>query len=165
MKQVRIRAAERRDFEAILAITEEGRPGVSALTQAELDAMLAMPSSLLVAEAGGEIAGYLITYPVGAAYDGEEFVWFSDHYRDYLYIDQVAVGAGWRRAHVGTRLYQTAEEMAATQGLTSITCEVNLEPPNPVSVAFHTRVGFREVGTLETRDGRRVSLLRKEIGR
>jgi predicted GNAT superfamily acetyltransferase len=30
---------------------------------------------------------------------------------------------------------------------TGIVCEVNLDPPNPASDAFHAALGFAEVGT------------------
>jgi predicted GNAT superfamily acetyltransferase len=34
-----------------------------------------------------------------------------------------------------------------------VTCEVNLDPPNPRSLAFHERLGFREVGRQATKGG------------
>ena len=43
------------------------------------------------------------------------------------------------------------------------TCEVNLEPSNPRSLAFHRRCGFIEVGSMKTTDGRRVVLLQKDV--
>jgi uncharacterized protein len=39
-------------------------------------------------------------------------------------------------------LFRRAEAL----GHRRITCEVNLRPPNPVSDAFHARLGFTEVG-------------------
>lgn len=41
-----------------------------------------------------------------------------------------------------------------------VTCEVNIRPPNPESLAFHDRQGFVEVGTQETEDGRKTVSLR-----
>jgi predicted GNAT superfamily acetyltransferase len=37
-------------------------------------------------------------------------------------------------------------------GLREVTCEVNLEPPNPRSLAFHDRLGFVQVGELVTKN-------------
>lgn len=34
-----------------------------------------------------------------------------------------------------------------------MTAEVNVEPPNPVSTAFHTSMGFAEVGRQDTYGG------------
>ncbi len=35
-------------------------------------------------------------------------------------------------------------------------CEVNLEPPNPVSDAFHEALGFTEVGRAAIHDGKKL---------
>ena len=162
MNQITIRAARQQDFDAILAINAEGQPGVSALTRAELVSALES-GSVWVAEGTTGLAGYLVAYRSDAVYDGEEFAWFQSRYSPFLYIDQVAVAPQQRRAAVGFQLYQTVERAAREQGLFALVCEVNLEPPNPISLAFHTRNDFHEVGVLDTRDGRKVTLLLKRL--
>ncbi|MHB1091087.1 MAG: hypothetical protein ACYC06_04325 [Ilumatobacteraceae bacterium] len=46
---------------------------------------------------------------------------------------------------------------------TLLTCEVNLQPPNPDSLRFHQRLGFGEVGQQESKPGLIVSLLAKRL--
>ncbi|HEX6780234.1 MAG TPA: GNAT family N-acetyltransferase [Ktedonobacterales bacterium] len=157
-----IRTARQQDFAAILAINAEGQPGVSTLTHSELVSALAT-GAVWVAEGTAGLAGYLIAYRSDAVYDGEEFAWFQSRYSPFLYIDQVAVASQQRRAAVGFQLYQKVERAAREQGVFSLVCEVNLDPPNPVSLAFHTRNDFHEVGVLDTRDGRKVTLLLKRL--
>jgi uncharacterized protein len=41
---------------------------------------------------------------------------------------------------------------AREDGYTHIACEVNSDPPNPASEAFHAQLGFTEIGT-ETLSG------------
>ncbi len=41
---------------------------------------------------------------------------------------------------------QSLINMARADGHTKIVCEVNLDPPNPGSDAFHDQMGFVEVG-------------------
>ncbi|HEX5692557.1 MAG TPA: GNAT family N-acetyltransferase, partial [Roseiflexaceae bacterium] len=96
-------------------------------------------------------------------YDGEEFGWFREHFAHFLYVDQVAIAEAARRLGVGAQLYAAAETFARERGLDRILCEVNLEPPNPISLAFHERQGFAEVGVMSTGDGRIVSLRVKEM--
>lgn len=162
MNPTNIRTARQQDFEAILAINAEGQPGVSALTYSELISALAS-GSVWVAVGTAGLAGYLIAYRSDAVYGGEEFAWFQSRYSPFLYIDQVAVAEQHRRAAVGFQLYQKAENAAREQGVSLLVCEVNLDPPNPVSLAFHTRNDFREVGILDTQDGRKVTLLLKRL--
>ena len=163
MDVLTMRPALDQDFERIIAINAAGCPGVCALTLAELAAIQVDAPLFNVAEIDRELVGYVIAYLDANAYDGEEFNWFKRHFARFLYIDQIAVAQSARRAGVGAQIYQQLEQHARQQTLTSLTCEVNLEPPNPVSLAFHTRQRFVEVGTLATSDGRAVSLRRKEL--
>ena len=61
-------------------------------------------------------------------------------------------------------LYDHATALAQTMGIKNLTCEVNLAPPNPRSLAFHHRQGFQEMAQQMTDGGlKRVSLLRKTV--
>jgi uncharacterized protein len=160
-----IRPAQDQDFERIIMINQAGWPGVSPLALAELAAIRADAPLFEVAEIGRELTGYVIAYVDTDIYDGEEFSWFKRHFARFLYIDQIAVALSARRAGVGARMYQLLQQHAREEQLTSLTCEVNLEPLNLVSLAFHSRQRFVEVGTLATSDGRTVSLRRKELGK
>ncbi len=153
-----IRGATPGDHEAILAINAEGVPGVSAFDAAKLARLAAAADPLLVAVRDGNVAAYLIAFRPEAAYEGTCFQWFREHHPRSLYIDQVAVGSDWRRSGVASELYTALEIAAREHGLDALTCEVNLDPPNPQSMAFHSVLGFREVATLHVPDGRRVSL-------
>jgi predicted GNAT superfamily acetyltransferase len=37
-----------------------------------------------------------------------------------------------------------------------VTLEVNLRPANPVSVAFHEKMGYRAIGVREYDDGKKI---------
>ncbi|MEX2466406.1 MAG: GNAT family N-acetyltransferase [Gemmatimonadota bacterium] len=153
-----IRRASPADHEEILVINAEGVPGVSELDAPKLDRLSAEADPLLVAVQDGRVAAYLIAFRPDAVYEGTCFRWFREHHASFLYIDQVAVGARWRRSGAASALYSALEAEARQLGLVALTCEVNLDPPNPESMAFHDLLGFREVATLDVPDGRRVSL-------
>ena len=158
-----IREARREDRAAILAINAAGQPGVAPLTSHELDAISARRTRCWIAEDAGRVSGYLIAYAAGDVYDGEEFAWFQREYASFLYVDQIAVAPAYQHRGVGAALYRAAVEYAVAHSFPLLTCEVNLEPPNPVSLRFHHALGFREVGNLHTEDGRTVALLRLDL--
>ena len=163
---VTFRAARPEDHREILEINREGQPGVVALDLAELRRLDALADYLKVLEVGGEISGYLIAFMRETEYDGEEFGWFRTNYPEpFLYVDQIAVSSRSRKKGLGQALYDDAEAFAMRKLISRLTCEVNLEPPNPVSLEFHLRIGFSEIGRLNTRDGRAVALLSKNITR
>jgi predicted GNAT superfamily acetyltransferase len=60
---------------------------------------------------------------------------------------------------VGTLLYREMFEFAAASAVDLVTCEFDVDPPNPASERFHAGFGFREVGRQWVADGRKqVSL-------
>jgi hypothetical protein len=161
--KLNFRPARTEDFGTILAINEEGYPGVVRLTLAELTAVLNNASFFYITEMHSWVVGYVIAYTDQDVYDGAEFLWFQRHLANFLYIDQIAIAGSARQAGVGSLFYGFVEQFARQHGLASLVCEVNLEPPNPVSLNFHARNNFVEVGIMETSDGRKVSLRRKDL--
>jgi uncharacterized protein len=138
-------------------------PGVGELKQAEIDDCFARATLFRVAERDLEVCAYLLALAPGFDAIGDEYAWFSDRSIDFLYVDQIAVATRARGLGVGTALYADVEREARARGLARITCDVNLRPMNPESLAFHARHGFREVGRMEVRDGRFVALLEKPL--
>jgi predicted GNAT superfamily acetyltransferase len=57
---------------------------------------------------------------------------------------------------LGTALYEDLFAFARAEGRQTVTCEVNLDPPNPGSLRFHRRFGFEDVDTQATKGGQVV---------
>ena len=83
----------------------------------------------------------------------------------FLYIDRIVVGRAYQRAGLGAALYADLLEFAAQRGVERLVCEVDIEPLNVASDAFHRRRGFVEVGTQWLALGtKRVSLREYLLG-
>jgi uncharacterized protein len=160
---ISIREIRSGDLEAVRRINAESSPGVSFLAMDSLVRLTAGATLAWVAAAGQDIAAYLIGFAAEAIYDGEEFAWFKQRRRDFIYVDQIATATSFRGQGIGRMLYSEVEGWAASRSCRAVSCEVNLEPPNPQSLAFHRRCGFIEVGSLKTKDGRWVVLLQKDV--
>jgi hypothetical protein len=141
-----IRDAARADWPAILSLNEESVHFLSPMDEARLAQLAAAACYLRVIEDSGKIAAFLMAFRKGDAYDGTNFAWFSERYDDFLYVDRVVVAPDFRGLKLADRFYDDLEAFARARGVSRITCEVNAEPPNPVSLRFHERRGFREVG-------------------
>ncbi len=162
--RVSVRRARPQDAAPIASVNAEGVPGVTPMGAEAVARAMGAATLFLVAEADGAVQGYLIAYDPEREYDGEEFLWFRERGRDFLYVDQIAVSARARGAGVGRALYDEAAREAAARGLASLVCEVNIEPPNPQSMAFHERLGFSEIGRLKVRlHERYVALMRRPL--
>jgi predicted GNAT superfamily acetyltransferase len=65
---------------------------------------------------------------------------------------------------VARALYADAERLAAAERMHVLCCEVNLDPPNPGSMAFHERLGFAPAGeAIDRRNGKRVRYLSRPV--
>ncbi len=158
-----LRAATRADAPAILSINRDGVPGVSALGLSDVERFHGMSPFFRVAERAGVLVAYLIGVGSEADYDGEEFLWFSSRFPDFVYVDQVAVAREARGTGAASALYADLERFAAERGSPLLTLEINLRPENRPSLVFHERHRFSEIDRLETADGRLVSLRTKSI--
>ncbi|MEM9531841.1 MAG: GNAT family N-acetyltransferase [Pseudomonadota bacterium] len=160
---VTIRAATDRDMPWVLNQNNEAAPAVNALSMDQLSQLVSKTSAFRIAEIDGRPVGFLLAMTEGADYGSMNFQWFKAHYDQFVYIDRVVIAASSRRLGVGRVLY--ADIHSYTERTAPVlTCEVNLHPPNPGSVRFHSVYGFREVGQQDTEGGaKRVSLLALEV--
>ena len=123
-----------------------------------------MSDMFVVAEVNGELAAFLIAIREGQPYDSENYVWFSEKYPQFLYIDRIVIDEPFRAAGLGRALYQAVKDRAIETGVKVVTCEVDTIPYNETSLKFHEAMGFREVGEQIIRGGAiKVSLKACEL--
>ena len=80
----------------------------------------------------------------------------------FVYVDRIVVDDSQRGLGLAAHLYRDLFDRARAVGHDRIVCEVNLEPPNPGSDAFHAKMGFVEVGRAKLEpDGKRVRYYEK----
>ncbi len=149
MANIKILKAEPRHYPHILALNKEL---VHFLAEMDLQTMLDIGGEcelFLAIEVDDQFAGFLMAMTKGKAYEGVNYKWFEEAYDSFLYIDRVVLAPAVHGLGVGTAVYQYVFDYAKTQGIPRITAEIDIAPPNPVSLAFHKAKGFEEVGILE----------------
>ncbi len=150
----------------VLEINNANTPAVSQLTIKELEfnVLHSLYAIVITDSTEVEALAFCVTFAPGAPYASPNYLWFSNTYDDFVYLDRIAVAAPHQNRGLGALLYQTIEGyMVRDNTAPLLTCEVNLQPPNPGSLRFHARIGFIEVGQQETKPGIVVSLLAKKI--
>jgi predicted GNAT superfamily acetyltransferase len=143
------------DHQDVLDLNERHVELLSPLDEGRLAALLAVAENASVIDADGAFAGFVITFAAGSAYDGENFAWFTERYDDFCYLDRVVIHEDFRRRGLGSAVY---DELESTCGRPLFALEVNLDPPNVASLAFHSARGYTEVGQRDS-GGHLVSLL------
>ncbi len=160
-----IRDVEADDVDWLLALNNASTPHVNELTRPELEALLADAAYARLVIADGMASGALIVLPPGCGYESVHYRWFSKRFDHFLYVDRVMIAETAAGRGLGRTLYEDLEAFAKAQRAPLITLEVNAEPPNPRSMAFHERLGFLPVGELEHEGGnKRVVLMAKPLG-
>lgn len=155
-----------RDVKDLVAINNDGYPAVPLVDETDMSSLLDMSSLAIGAEDdGGRLVGFVLAMDPGLAYESENYTFFEAHYQNHLYIDRVVLAEAARGKGVGSLLYEAIFEKARADGREHVTCEVNLEPPNPGSLRFHRRWGFEDVGQQPTKGGAVVvQLLHAPVG-
>ena len=160
---MKIERATAADHPDILALNESGLPHVNRISAGDLAKFAAQSCYFRITREDEKLAGFLLAFSQRASYHSPNFLWFRDRYPRFVYIDRIVVAPSRRRSGIGRLLYADLESVAYALAL-DLTCEVNLDPPNPGSLAFHQRFGFCEVGRQRTDDGAKlVCLMSKEL--
>src|SRR5579871_2162535 len=163
VKGVHIRDAEEGDEAFILALNAASTPAVADMSAPDYREIAAAAHRVLIAEAGGVRAGFVILIHPDAPYPSDNYAWFEERFERHLYIDRTAIEAVAQGLGVGQALYREALKIAAANGDQRLTAEVNVEPPNPQSMRFHEAFGFRCLMSRPSRSGKVVAMLERPL--
>lgn len=160
-----LRDAAEADQPVILALNEADVTATSPLGLERLRSLLRVAFRARVAGNPGEPDGFLLAFDERASYESPNFLWFREHYSRFVYIDRVIVAPRARRSGLGRAFYLDLISAARQAGHTVMACEVNVDPPNPGSDAFHASLEFSEVGRAVLKEsGKTVRYLARIIG-
>lgn len=168
----RLRPFAESDLDAVLALNNAAVPHVNALTVDDWREILGDADCVLIAETGeprdgpvpGNPGGVLVAVPPGTGYDSANYRWLGERFDDFLYIDRIVIAETARGFGLGRLLYEALAARGRERGVARLVCEVNVEPPNPGSIAFHERMGFRAIGDqLNPQSGKTVRYFEKPL--
>lgn len=152
------------DLDEVLALNNQAGPGIMEIGQERLSLLERQAHYFRVALIEGRIAGFLVAFEPAAEYDSPNYRWFGDRYGSsgFVYIDRVVVAPGCRRHGVGRVMYADLLSYAEIRQ-PMLTTEVFIEPKDDIAMVFFTTQNFTEVGQQALPNGRRVSLMAKEL--
>lgn len=149
------------DLAALNALNDAHAAEVNALAPAAFAALVRQAfAARMLDAADGRPAGFCLALSHATPTQGPNHGWFQDRLPAFAYVDRVVVDAACRGQGIARALYADLVARARAAGLPVLACEVNLDPPNPVSMAFHETFGFTEAGiATDPRNGKRVRYL------
>ena len=155
-----LRPIEPRDHAAVLELNHRNVELLAPMDEQRLAQLMTWADRADVIQAQTEaVAGFVFTFAPGTAYDSENYRWFGEHWGDgFYYLDRIVLADSHRRLGLGRQVYDELEQVAAAYG--RMVLEVNVEPANEPSLAFHYARGYVDVAELGE-PGKRVVLMEK----
>lgn len=152
------------DLDRVVEINTANVPEVGPADRAHLVHLFTESAIALVDETDGVIVGFCIVFAPGAAYASVNYRWFMEHRPTSMYLDRVAFDAAFVGRGLGSAMYAEVDRVIRTDApdATGLSLEVNVDPPNEPSLAFHRKLGFVEIGR-QLSKGIEVSLMERPI--
>ncbi len=148
------------DLNWVHALNRAHETELSPLSPEEMRAHLSGATYARQAEGGA----FLIAHDETAAYQSPNFLWHKARFDRFLYVDRVATAATHRRRGLAAALYRDLFAFAEARGTPRVVAEINSDPPNPESDAFHAALGFVTVGEAFLADrGKTVRYIAREF--
>ena len=146
-----LRAIRAEDLPQFLALNNAHAAELSLLAPEELAHLVDRAFLAIRTEA----AAFLLAFDQDAAYASPNFLWMRRRFDRFVYIDRVVVAQQARGLGLARQLYGAVLAAARRSGHGRVVCEVNSEPPNLASDAFHRAMGFAEIGNAALDGGRK----------
>jgi predicted GNAT superfamily acetyltransferase len=151
------------DADRILGLNNEHAAETSSLDLSAAEHLLAM--CFYAKGIGLGARGLLLALDQDAAYDNFNFLWFRSRFERFVYIDRIIIAKYARGQGFARRMYEDLFAEAKAAGHVRVVCEVNIDPPNEGSLAFHRSMGFVALADVAVKGGsKRVRYLVKELG-
>jgi predicted GNAT superfamily acetyltransferase len=158
-----IRDIEPRDLEPLIALNNAYAAEVNALTIDGFMRALQVARTARVMEGLEGVEGaqaFVMAFDEKTPPQGPNHAWFLARRPAFLYVDRLVVAAQAQRRGLARQLYQDLVRIADGCPLC---CEVNIDPLNSVSLAFHAKLGFVACGeATDPRNRKKVRYLVRE---
>ena len=128
----------------MLELNNAHAPHVTVVDAVELQSLIDQAFHVGVRDEGRD--AFVIALDQDADYGSPNFQWFKERLPHFLYVDRIVVSTGARGKGVGRELYEDLFKIGIATGHSVLACEVNVDPPNPISDRFHAALGFEEIG-------------------
>ena len=139
-------------FQSIYDLNQANTPEVGSLESMQhLKQLIEFSSYNLLVLKEDEIIGFIICMREGSAYWSENYKFFTQRLKKFLYVDRVAIDKQHRRAGLGKAIYEDIFAQAISDSL-PIALEVNTQPVNQPSLNFHEKMGFDQIGAKDFDD-------------
>ena len=139
-------------LQSIYDLNQANTPEVGSLeSMNHLKQLIELSAYNLLVLDDDEVIGFIICMRESSGYGSENYKFFTQRLKKFLYVDRVAIEEQHRRAGLGQAIYENIFVQAKNNDL-PIALEVNTQPVNQPSLNFHEKMGFEKVGARDFAD-------------
>ena len=136
-----------KEIKEMHSINQENSPDVGDIPNIDqFQELTNLTETIYVFKDQEKIIGFIFLMREGTTYQSENYKFISSKYDHFLYVDRIAIQSNYRRQGLAKKIYNKVIEDGKKLEL-DILCEVNTRPRNDISLAFHKKMGFKEIGT------------------
>ena len=151
------------DADAVISLNEAVKAVTSPMDVSDFTKLFELSTLRLMVDVDDDAVGFVFAMTQGRPYENVNYRWFAERYSSLLYIDRVVVSATCRGMGIGSGLYSRILETAETLHVKNVCAEMDLDPPNLQSLAFHANFGFEQIGTTIHRTGKQLSMQSRSV--
>ena len=100
----------------------------------------------------GICLGFVICLRENTNYQSINYKFFQKRHNKFLYIDRIAIANKYQSSGIGSNLYNKLLSIKEKLNM-PICAEVNIDPPNKLSINFHRKHGFSEITQCTIKEG------------
>jgi len=127
-------------------INQENTPEVGDVSDInDFKTLISYSEHILIAKNEKGLVGFMLCMKENKPYKSKNYLYLSERYKKFLYVDRIAVRKEYRRSGIGKNIYSKIMESAELLKV-PLLCEVNTRPKNIPSLSFHQAMGFIEIG-------------------
>ena len=153
-------AYDKNRLQDIYLINQDNVPAVGSLESIDkMKELLSISSYHSVLLLDKNVIGFSICFREGTSYWSENYKYFTQGLKNFLYIDRIAIDQNYRREGLGKSMYKDIFSNASHENL-RVTAEVNTKPMNQISLDFHNNMGFKQIGERQFDDHDVVYLIK-----
>ena len=142
-------------FSSFYEINQQQVPKVGSVSLEEFINLIEISNISYGIIKKGTCLGFVICLRENTNYQSINYKFFQKRHNQFFYIDRIAIANKYQSSGIGSILYNKLLSIKSKFNI-PICAEVNIDPPNELSINFHRKHGFSDITESTIKEGSSV---------
>ena len=148
-------------FSSFYEINQQQVPKVGSVSLEEFIYLIKISDISYGSIKKGICLGFVICLRENTNYKSINYKFFQNRHNKFFYIDRIAIANKYQSSGIGSNLYSKLLSIKDKFKI-PICAEVNIDPPNELSINFHRKHGFSKITERTIKEGYSVAYMEIE---